>query len=170
MKFKLYHKAFITALLILSCCTISFAQQNKEDKKQEKYTEVRNLVNSKKYVFVVQTVLPLRGRAINPTSSFDLTVSGDTLVSDLPYFGRAYVAPIDPSEGGFHFTSTNFDYTVKERKKDGWDIEISPKDAKDVRQMLLTVTESGYGSLQVISNNRQQISYNGYIKEIKGKR
>lgn len=87
----------------------------------------------------------------------------------MPYFGRAFVAPMNPSEGGIRFTSTDFNYTVKDRKKGGWDIAILPKDAKDVRQMLLSVTESGYGSLQVISNNRQQISYNGYLMERKGR-
>jgi hypothetical protein len=156
-------------LFVLASFFQGFAQQTKEEKKQQEYAQIQNLINSKNYVFVAQTVLPLGGRTRNLTSTYDLKVSGDTVISDLPYFGRAFAAPIDPTEGGIRFTSTDFNYNVNERKKGGWDIEILPKDAKDVRQMLLNVTESGYGSLQVISNNRQQISYNGYIKERKGK-
>jgi hypothetical protein len=90
-------------------------------------------------------------------------LSADTVVTDLPYFGRAFVAPMNPSEGGIHFTSTQFTYTIDERKKGGWDITILPKDAKDVRQMFLTVSREGYATLRVSSNNRQNIGFSGYI-------
>ncbi len=164
MKIRAFNKFFLI-IIVLTCAQTSFAQQGTENKKQKEDAAIQHLINSKRYVFVAQTVLPMSGRTINLTTDYDVRVSGDTVVSDLPYFGRAFVAPIDPSEGGIHFTSTNFNYNIKERKKGGWDIAILPKDTKDVRQLFLSVTESGYGTLQVISNNRQQISYNGYIKE-----
>ena len=97
------------------------------------------------------------------TSVYDLKVSSDTVVSDLPYYGRAFVAPIDPAEGGIHFTSTQFTYTIKEKKKGGWDVSIVPKDIHDVREMQLSVSEAGYATLQVTSNNRQLITFTGYL-------
>jgi hypothetical protein len=42
---------------------------------------------------------------------------------------------------------------------------ITPKDNRDVRQMNFTISASGYATLQVSSNNRQSISYNGYISK-----
>lgn len=168
MNIKTYKSLLLLGLFTIVGFYTSFGQ-SKDDKKQKEYTEIHNLVNSKNYVFVAQTVLPIGGRSINLTSPYNLKVSGDTVVSDLPYFGRAFVAPIDPSEAGIQFTSTNFNYNLKERKKGGWDIAILPKDTKDVRQMTLNVTEGGYGTLQVISNNKQQISYNGYIRAAKSK-
>lgn len=166
---KIFNKNFLLLLPAFIFLNISNAQEAKQDRQAQKKTEIQNLINSKNYVFIAQSVLPLSGRTINLTSTYYLRVSGDTVVADLPYFGRAFVAPMDPSEGGIHFTSANFSYNAKARKKGGWDITILPKDAQDVRQMFLTLTESGYGSLQVTSNNRQQISYNGYIKERKGR-
>lgn len=163
MNIKAFNKILMIILLAVSGFKMSYGQQNNDDKKHNKSEEIQNLVNSKNYVFVAQTVLPIGGRIINLSSPYDLKVLGDTVVSDLPYFGRAFVAPINPSEGGFHFKSTDYSYNVKERKKGGWDITILPKDTKDVRQMFLTITEGGYASLQVTSNNRQSISYNGYI-------
>ncbi|HEY6082088.1 MAG TPA: DUF4251 domain-containing protein, partial [Chitinophagaceae bacterium] len=65
--------------------------------------------------------------------------------------------------GGIQFKSRNFDYTVTEGKRGGWNILIRPKDVKDIQQLSLSVTTSGYASLQVISNSRQPISFNGYI-------
>jgi hypothetical protein len=91
-------------------------------------------------------------------------VLGDSIVSFLPYFGRAYSAPLDPTKGGIQFTSTDFEYDQTARNKGGWIINIKPRDVQDVRQLTLTVTQSGSASLQVISTNRQGISFNGRIE------
>src|SRR5215212_1991143 len=169
MNMKAYNKAIVIILLALAGFKTTYGQEVNENKNLKRSSLIQDLIDSKNYVFVAQTAIPIGGRAINLTSPYEVRVSGDTVASDLPYFGRAFVAPINPSDGGIHFTSTNFNYKVEGRKKGGWDIEILPKDSKDVRQMHLTLSESGYGTLQVVSNNRQQISYNGYVKERKGR-
>ncbi len=149
------------------CLHTAYAQDSTKEKTASKESAIKNMVDAKNFIFVAQTVSPMSGRTRQLTSYYDLEVSKDTIVSGLPYFGRAYTAPINPSEGGINFTSTNFDYTTTERKKGGWNIVIKPKDANDVEQLLLTVSEKGYTSLQVISVNRQAISFNGYIMERK---
>jgi len=157
-------------LLALTVCSASvYAQDSTKDNKASKESNVKNMVDAGNYVFVAQTALPVRGGMRQLTSYYDLKVSKDTIVSALPYFGRAYTAPIDPTEGGINFTSTNFNYTTTERKKGGWDILIKPKDGKDVQQLFLTISETGYAVLQATSNNRQAISFNGYITERKQK-
>lgn len=159
-----FNKAFVAAVVSLfSLVTNSNAQDVKSNKKDQKEAEIRNLVQSKQFVFVAQSAAPLGRRTLNLTSIYDLRLSPDTLVAELPYFGRAYVAPIDPTQGGINFTSTNFAYTINDRKKGGWDITLLPKDAQDVRQMFLTVSQDGYATLQVTSNNRQPINFNGYV-------
>ncbi len=145
--------------------TTVVAQETKNDKKEEKADKIQKLIQSKNYVFVAQYALPQTGRTINLTTPYELKISGDTVFSDLPYYGRAYTTPLNPSDGGIHFTSTKYSYSIKNRKKSGWDIAILPKDNQDVRQMYLTVSENGYASLQVVSNSRQSIGYNGYIAD-----
>jgi hypothetical protein len=132
----------------------------------EDRASIQKMIESKNFVFKAQTVLPQRGSVRQLTSDYDLRLLGDSVVSFLPFFGRAYVAPIGSSEGGIKFTSTDFSYVIKNKKK-GWDITILPKDTRDVRQLFLNVTESGYARLQVISNNRDGIAYNGYIEALK---
>ena len=141
----------------------SSAMAQKPDK-----AEVQNMVNSKNFVFKAQMVLPMTGMSRQLTTEYDVRVFGDSIITYLPYFGRAYnVAYGEP--GGINFTSTKFDYKVNARKKGGWDIAIKPNDTKDVQQLNFTVSEDGYATLQVTSNNRQPISYNGYIVERKRK-
>ena len=124
--------------------------------------EVKKLVEGKDFIFKAQTASPLGGMTRQLTTEYDLRVIGDSMITYLPYFGRAYTAPLPGSTGGINFTSTDFAYSVSEKKKGGWEIRITPS-GNDVRQLFLTVSESGYATLQVLSTNRQSISYNGYV-------
>lgn len=161
--YKMLNKAFVLLIALLLSVQLTNAQESKKDKKEEKTEAIRNLIQSKNFVFVAQNAYPLGGRNINLTSVYDVRLSADTVVSDLPYYGRAYVAPINPTEGGIKFTSTQFTYSINEKKKGGWDVSIIPKDAREVREMQLSVSESGYANLRVTSNNRQMISFTGYV-------
>lgn len=127
------------------------------------------MVENSNYVFHAEFANPMRGGNINLTSEYDLRVSKDTLVAYLPYFGRAYQAPMDPTDGGIHFTSTRFTYTKQQNKKGGWDIYVKPSDAKGVEKMFLSISEDGYASLQVTSSQRDPISFQGYIEKKKQK-
>ena len=134
---------------------------------QDKLVVIKNLVDSGKFTFHAQTAMPSSGPTKQLTSEYDVRVSKNSVVSHLPYFGRAYSAPYGSGDGGFNFTSTKFDYSSKARKKGGWEISIKPKDVTDVREFLLTVSENGYGTLQAMSNNRRPISFSGYVSELK---
>ena len=133
------------------------------------YSQVSNsiadLIKAQNYVFVAQTASPSRGGLRQLDPGYDLVVKKDSVVAFLPYFGRSYNAPTDPTQGGIKFTSTDFEYNLKDRKKGGWDIQIKPKDNKDVRILQLSVFENGSASLIVTSNSRQNISFNGRIEE-----
>jgi len=146
----------ICLLMALACSLHTFAQ----DKKQER---IKAAIDARSYVFKAQTVLPMGGRSRQLTTEYDVKVAEDSVLVYLPYFGRAYTAPMDPTKGGFRFKSKDFEYTIDNKRRGGWHIVIRPKDADDARQLALTISEDGYGTLQVISNNRQPISFNGYV-------
>jgi hypothetical protein len=150
------------ALFVLSYS--SRAQASTPAPQTSKTAAMKNLVESGVYVFTAQSVMPMSGRVRQlTTDNYTLKISKEKITSDLPYFGQAYTAPMDPTKTGIQFTSKNFDYTVTPRKKGGWDVLIKPKDYKDVQQMTLSISSAGYASLQVISNSRQAISFNGII-------
>ena len=153
--------AMASAVFLSMCFNPIIAQNKKEDKQ----TAVRNMVELQQYVFKAQYVLPTTGSQRALTSDYDLTVSKSAVSSYLPYFGRAYVAPINPTEGGIKFNSSKFQYIKEDNKKGGWDITIIPKDAADVQKLNLRISSSGYATLQVTSTNRQPISFNGVIEE-----
>lgn len=161
-----YIKTIPVLLLLLTLGVGSFAQTSVKPKESEKTKKIKELIGNRSYQFQAQTVFPMSGRTRQIAGEgYDVTVSKDTVNSYLPYFGRAYAAPIDPSKGGIQFISKDFEYTEAPGKKGGWDITIKPKDVRDVQQFFLSVSEDGYASLQVTSTNRQPISFNGIIAE-----
>ncbi|HKO82476.1 MAG TPA: DUF4251 domain-containing protein [Chitinophagaceae bacterium] len=155
-------KYFMAIALLLSVTAITQAQE-----KDAAATE--QLVESKNYVFKAESVNPPRGRFRQLTSEYDLVVTGDTVIAYLPYFGRAYTAPINPSEGGIKFTSSDFEYKVEKKKKRSWEVFIRPKDSRDVQELYLTIFDNSRATLRVNSVNRESISFNGYIAEGKEK-
>jgi len=130
-------------------------------------SSIKTALESKEFVFKAETALPTSGAARHLTGeNYVVRVSGDSLVSYLPYLGRAYVAPVG-SEAGIKFTSTRFDYVVKGRRKGGWDVVLRPKDVSTVRELDLTIGDDGYASLRTLSNDRQPISFNGTVQALK---
>lgn len=150
-------KTSIAALLLTAAVVPSGAQQ------LDKST-VQNLVQNKNFIFNVQSVnavtsIPNQNQNM---AGYEVRLLGDSVVSYLPYFGRVFSAMIGQT-GGINFTSTEFEYKIKARKKGRWDVNIKPQNGNDVREMTFLISENGYATLQVISNNRQPISYNGYL-------
>ena len=119
-EYKVIKRLVLPLAIVLLNYTVSIAQESKEDKKAKKKNEIATLINEKNFVFEAQTALPTAGRQINLTSPYDLRVSGDSVISYLPYFGRAYVAPVNPDDAGIKFTSTANSYNLKDKKNSGW--------------------------------------------------
>lgn len=146
--------ALVTALL-----ATSYTHAQNVDK-----STIQNFIQGKTLVFKAQTVMPMTGSVRTLTSDYEVKLSGDSLTCYLPYFGRAYTAGY--GEGGpINFTTTKFEYKATQRKKGGWNITIQPKNVNDVRVLNFTVFEKGYANLQVLSNNRQPISFTGFVQK-----
>ncbi|TCD10789.1 DUF4251 domain-containing protein [Pedobacter frigidisoli] len=173
------HLKFILGLAFISFTVQTFAQTDKET--------TAKIVANKTYNFVASTALPMAnndinrifsampgaqsGSMINLTGSqYDVRVTKDSVVAYLPYFGRSYSAPMNPSEGGIKFTSKDFTYTESKNKKGAYTIQINTKDVqRENYRFTLNITTSGYASLVASSINKQPIVFNGYLDEPKKK-
>ncbi|WP_316746429.1 DUF4251 domain-containing protein [Pedobacter gandavensis] len=166
----------LLALLIVFTTVQVMAQTDKE-------TTAR-LIADKHLVFEATSATPMANADLNKVlsrmpggmgggmiqlngSQYQLIISKDSVEAYLPYYGRAYTASMNPDDSGIKFKSKKFDYKTTAKKKGGWIIDITPKDAKDVRSLSLSVSPSGYATLNVNSLNRQPITFNGVISEPK---
>ncbi|ANH81825.1 hypothetical protein A8C56_13305 [Niabella ginsenosidivorans] len=160
-------------LLIITGVVCSCSSQQQISNRDSK---IAQLIDEQTYTFVAQSVLPTEDSRYNVrnmfpnssanlyqlTSRYDLKITQDSVIAYLPFFGRAYTAPVDPSKGGIQFTSTKFSYK-KTMRKGSYEIDIRPKDNNDIQALYLTVSPSGYASLRITSLNKTPISYNGVI-------
>jgi hypothetical protein len=156
--FKLYFIIIISALALASCTST----KNVSLDQVTDTARLRDMINSKNFIFVAQYASPMGFRRRYLTSDYDVRVSRDTIVSYLPYFGRAYTAPISPSDVDFNFTSTKFTYTMTPTNK-GWNVSVKPHDQNYLSELYFRIFENGTASLNVTSLNKSFISYDGYI-------
>lgn len=161
---------FVTgAIFLVSCSTPKSGTA--------KTGNISGILDEQEYTFVAQTAFPTEDARYNVrnlfpngsnlyqlTSRYDVKVTPDTVEVFLPFFGRSFTAPLDPSKGGIKFTSTDFNYK-KSQRKNNYEIEITPRDNNEIRTMYLTVSPNGYASLRINSNNKTPIAFNGIVEE-----
>ena len=150
--------AVLIAILFIGC------KAGESLSKEEKATRIENSINSRSYTFTARTAIPTGMKSINLTSDYSLKVRKDSIDSYLPYFGRAYTAPMDPLEGGIKFVSTDFEYKISEKKKGGWDVDIQTNDTNGRNRLNLSIADNGSATLTASDNNRQSITFYGEIE------
>jgi hypothetical protein len=155
------------AILVVSCKT-TFSSENKSrsERRLEQTEKVQRMIEEQNYRFVAQQALPAAGRAIILTSGYDLKVTQNLVNAHLPYFGRAYVAPMNPLDGGIRFESKDFDYKLENANRDGWTANIVINDSNRRIELSLNIATNGSANLLVIENTRQNISFRGQIVEL----
>lgn len=168
---------FILSFALISFATQLFAQTNKET--------TAKIVTEKNYTFVANTAIPMANNDINKVlmmmpgsqggssinlsgSQYDVRVTKDSVVAYLPYFGRSFTAPMDPTQGGIKFTSKDFTYAESKNKRGAYTIQINTKDVKrENYRFTINISTNGYASLTASSVNKQPILFNGYLDEPK---
>lgn len=101
---------------------------------------------------------------LNP-DEYNVVFSKDKIKSQLPFYGRVYSAEMSSTDSGLKFESTNFTDKIKKNKRGSFQADYKINDAKSARAFSLNVQPNGQAMLIVTSNNRESITFNGYIKE-----
>ena len=168
----------ITLLTLISFAFLLFAnnvnaQNKKADKQKEKAQLIRSIVeDSLQYVFAPDIAIPQTGSMRNLSYGYDVLISKNTIISYLPYFGKAYAGiEYGSTKSPLDFISRQFIYNSSVKKKTtGWDITIEIKDQSDVKKFIFSIFDNGSATLDVFFNNRSAITFNGYVKAVPPKK
>lgn len=140
--------------------------------------EVTSLLQQGEFTFMAEKAHPTNADVINvlnslPNSSsarvldldygYSVKIEKSEVLVELPYFGRAYTANYGTSKNSYRFTTKDFGFAQKAGKKGSTYYTISPRDHTEVQRMVLEVFPQGRAYLSVESNDRQAISYSGYV-------
>ncbi len=96
-------------------------------------------------------------------SNYTLSVKDNTLESVLPYFGRMFNPSYDQDRNSYRFTSKDYTVSSSEGKKGKTILRIQPKDVSYVSEIIIEYFKNGKAYLSIKGNDRQPISYDGYL-------
>ena len=149
-------------LLITAMSMPTLSAQTKKEKKELKKQAVEKLVTSGKYKINVNRALPARGRSVTLTSPYSVEIRNDSVISYLPYYGRAYSIPYGGGEG-LNFKAPLTDYKLEWDKKETAKIKFSARSEEDKFDFSIDVFSNGSSTIFVNMQNRQSISFQGEL-------
>ncbi|HUX84960.1 MAG TPA: DUF4251 domain-containing protein [Chitinophagaceae bacterium] len=160
-----------TAWIIISACLagIAFRTSTPESLNPTGYpgpnqeNSLQAAISGKTFSFKAGYAIPMRGRMRVLTDDYELRVEGDSIQSDLPYFGEEYIPPSNLYQNGIQFLSRKFDYQWKNAKNGSWDVLIKPQDVANLEILSLHINSNRTASLFVNFLNKQGINFNGEI-------
>ena len=152
--------AVMVSMLFLQCSTA-----NKMSAAE--LAKIETMVKEHKFIFEAESITPMRSQRKFLNSGYQVTVNRDTISADLPFIGRAQMAPVGRDESGTFFTTTNFTYKYTAENKNNWRITLDINDQKFTRQIIINVFANGKASLDVYSNFRDPTNFSGHIRAIK---
>ena len=153
-------KKQIFMLLLALLVGLPLSAQSKQEKKEQKKEAVKKLIASENYKIDVRTAMPMRGRL---TSPYSLEIRNDSVISYLPYFGRAYSIPYGGGDG-LDFKAPLKEYDMKMDKKGNAVIEFVARNPEDRYEFRAQVYTNGEASINVNMQNRQSISFQGELE------
>lgn len=166
-------KLISLSLFFILTFLYSCASQNSIDTKS-----LEEITASNQFTFMAERANPTNYDVINVINSLPNSTSSRMLNLDygytivlkdkelevtLPYFGRMYNPSYDTSKNSYRFSSTDFTINKNQNKKGNYIFTISPKDVDNVRNIYIEVFKNGKAYVSIDSNDRQPISYDGYI-------
>ena len=140
------------------------------------------LVNSQEFTFHAQRantsnydVIRIMNSIPNSTSTRMLDLNGNytieihqnTMEVTLPFYGRIFSNNTfgNPDGNSFRFTSKDFTISKSQNKKGKWTLKIKPNDTRNIDQINIEIFKTGKAFVSINSNDRQPISYDGYVSK-----
>lgn len=156
-------KQILVLLLAILVGAPTLSAQSKKEKQEQKKEAVKQEIVSENYKIDVNTAMPMRGRSIPLTSSYSLEIRNDSVISYLPYYGRAYNIPYGGGNG-LNFKAALKEYSTETDKKGNAVIKFIARNPEDRYEYRVKVFPNGAASIDVNMQNRQSISFQGELE------
>lgn len=158
---KTFRLLFFVGIVLLVGGQSLYAQSKKE-KREQKEKEVKEMIDKKRFTIDVDRALPMGGRSVNLTTPYSFEMRGDSAISYLPYFGRAYSVPYGGGDG-MRFEKSVTDYSCSFNKKGTAQIKFVTRANEDTYRFNIQVFANGSATINVTPTNKQSITYQGEL-------
>ena len=150
---------FASAVILWSNCATS---EEKAAQMAELSAKVTNALNNRDFKIAIDRMYPMRGSSKHVSFGYSVEVRNDTLISYLPYFGRAYNVPYGGGKG-LNFSAPIGSYQEFMKRNGQRHIEIGVANDEDTYFYTIEVFDNGSSSVDVRARQRERISYSGNL-------
>ncbi len=141
------------------CATV----EEKAARAAEQAANVNKALKERKYKIDVERMYSMRGGSKTLSYGYSVEVRNDSLISYLPYFGRAYSVPYGGGKG-LTFSERIGSYQEYQKSNGLRHIEIGLRNDEDTYLYTIEVYDNGSSSISVQSRQRENISYSGEMR------
>lgn len=167
MKLK---KPFFASALAVLCLTVapgcSRSNYPAKNSQEDTIPAVKNALRDQAFKVRITQMYPQYRRSIPITTYFSLELRNDSVFSDLPYFGEAYVAQF-PTDHGLVFEAPVKELKFTPGKKGETEVSFQARHNSDIFTYTVTLWKNGSTDIRVQAVQRQSISYHGELEENK---
>lgn len=147
---------FFVLLIVGGCAT----SEERAVRAAEQAAKIKNSLAERNYKILIDRMYPMKGGSKSVSYGYSIEVRNDSLISYLPYFGRAYNVPYGGGKG-LNFSERIGNYQ-ESQTKNGWHhIEIGLTNSEDTYLYIIDLFDNGNSSINVRSRQREPISFSG---------
>lgn len=149
-------------LFVMAFCGCATVEE-KAARAAEQAAKVNKALKERKYKIDVERMYSMRGGSKTLSYGYSVEVRNDSLISYLPYFGRAYSVPYGGGKG-LTFSERIGSYQEYQKGNGLRHIEIGLRNDEDTYLYTIEVYENGSSSISVQSRQHENISYSGEMR------
>ena len=138
------------------------SSEERAAQKAELARKVKAALDHRAFKISVNRMLPMSGSSRSVSYGYSIEVRNDSLLSNLPYFGRAYQVPYGGGKG-LTFDAPINHYQELQKKNGSRQINIEVKNDEDTYNYQMIIFDNGSSSINVQGREREGISYSGEV-------
>jgi len=149
---------FLAVVLLCGCATA----EERAARAALQAAKVKKALSEKRFMINVDYMYPLSGTPKHLSYGYSLEVRNDSLISYLPYFGRAFNVPYGGGKA-LNFSERIGSYHEQEKGNGQRHIEIGVRNEEDTYTYYIDVFDNGSSSIDVQARERDVISFSGMM-------
>lgn len=150
----------VVLMAFSSCATKRLTPEQKLAMQDSVARMVSDSITSRKFTVEVNYVNPQRMEARFLNSTYTVRIKGDSIMSNLPYYGVAYRATME-REGPLDFDGNIQTYTILRPKPDLVRVKFFTRNKLEYIEYIFDFSPDGKCSLDVLSADRDKINFLG---------
>ena len=159
---RVFYLSVLISLVVISWSSCATSEE-KAAQMAVLSANVTNALDNRDYKIAIDRMYPMRGSSRQVSYGYSVEVRNDTLISYLPYFGRAYNVPYGGGKG-LNFTAPIGNYQEFLKRNGQRHIEIGVTNDEDTYFYTIEVFDNGSSSVDVRARQRERISYSGNVE------